>query len=125
MYNIMLQVDGLDLSEYIQQETDITETMRRVTGRAQDVGIDGTTIPDLIKVKWDPAFLLKPLKQPVVAALIEIMEREEVTVAYTSVRFNGQLRTIQAMPVSMRVKFATMHNGSRVYDATPISFEEI
>lgn len=125
MANITLIINAVDFSAYIQQETDITETMRKVIGPAQGDAVDGTTIPDLVRNKWDPGFLLRPMPQSMMATLISMMEEETVDLQYTSVKQNGSLREITAMPVSMSVKFATMHNGVRIYDATPISFEEV
>lgn len=122
---ITLTVNGYDFSPYIQQMTDIKEQMVKVVGPAQDVGIDGTTIPDLIKVKWNPSFRLKPLPQATMNTLINLMQLETVTLQYTSVRSNTT-RTITAMPVSMQVQYATTISGNtRIYADTPISFEEV
>ena len=124
--NFTLIINAVDFSAYIQQETDITETMRKVIGQAQADAVDGTTIPDQIKVKWDPAFLLRPLPQDMMATLIAIMEEETVELEYTTVKLgNAILRQITAIPVSMSVKFATMYNGTRIYEPTPISCEEV
>lgn len=122
---ITLSVNGYDFSPYIQQMTDIKEQMVKVVGPAQDVGIDGTTIPDLIKVKWNPSFRLKPLPQATMNTLINLMQLETVTLQYTSVRSNTT-RTITAMPVSMQVQYATTISGNtRIYADTPIAFEEV
>lgn len=124
--NFTLKINAVDYSAYIQQETDIVETMTKVIGPAQGEAVDGTTIPDLVKVKWNPSFLLRPLPQSMMATLISLMERETVEVQYTSVKLgNASLRTITAVPVSITVKFATMYNGTRIYEPTPISFEEV
>lgn len=124
--NFKLFIDDVDFSAYIQQETDIKETMRRLVGNAQAPAIDGTTIPDLIAIKWDPSFLLKPMPRTMMETLLEKMEQETVELQYTSVRReDGDLRVITAMPVSMTVKFATKWNDERVYAETPISFEEV
>lgn len=120
-----LKINYIDFSAYIQQETDIVETMRKVTGPAQGNALDGTTIPDLIKVKWDPSFRLKPLPQSMMAQLIPLMESETVTISYTSVKLGSVLREIEAMPVSMSIQYATTFNGERIYADTPISFEEV
>lgn len=120
-----LKINYIDFSAYIQQETDIVETMRKVTGPAQGDALDGTTIPDLIKVKWDPSFRLKPLPQSMMAQLIPLMEEETVTISYTSVKLGSVLREIEAMPVSMSIQYATTFNGERIYADTPISFEEV
>lgn len=125
MQNFTLTINGTDFSGYIQQETDIAETMTKVIGEAQADAIDGTTIPDLIKVKWNPSFLLQPMPKTRMQTLIALMEQETVSLEYTSIKQNGTLRSITAIPVSMSVKFATMHNGEHIYDATPISFEEV
>jgi len=121
---ITLKVNGVDLSDYIQQMTDISETMTKVVGPAQDVAVDGTTIPDLIKIKWNPSFRLKPLPQATMQMLINLMQLETVTLQYTSVT-SGTLRTITAMPVSMQVQYATSKWDERIYADTPISFEEV
>jgi len=121
---ISLYINGANYSDYIQQETDIEETMVKVIGPAQATAIDGTTIPDLIKVKWNPSFRLKPLPQSQMNALINLMQLETVTLVYTSVRSNTT-RTIKAMPVSMKVQYATTTRGERIYADTPISFEEV
>lgn len=121
---ITLTVNGVDFSNYIQQMTDITEQMVKVVGPAQDVAVDGTTIPDLVKVKWNPSFRLKPLPQATMNTLINLMQLETVSIRYTSVRSNTT-RTIRAMPVSMKVQYATTAGGVRIYADTPISFEEV
>lgn len=121
---IQLYIDNVDFSDYIQQETDITETLRKVTGRAQGVAVDGTTIPDLIANKWDPGFRLMPMPQAKMATLIAKMEQETVVLKYTSVKL-GTLRTITAMPTGMRVQYAMPYGSTRIYDGTPISFEEV
>lgn len=121
-----LLLNGYDFSDCIQQETDIKETMRKITGPAQGPAVDGTTIPDLVARKWDPSFLLAPLQRSRMATLINLMEQETVTVQYTSVKLDGSLRQIEAMPVSMTVQYATTDwNDERVYAPTPISFEEV
>lgn len=121
-----LLINGYDFSDCIQQETDIKESMRRITGPAQGPAVDGTMIPDLIARKWDPSFLLAPLQQSRMATLLALMEQETVTLQYTSVKLNGSLRQIEAMPVSMTVQYATQDwNDERVYAPTPISFEEV
>lgn len=125
MATFTLIINAVDFSGYIQQETDITEQMTKIIGPAQANAVDGTTIPDLVKVKWNPSFLLKPLPQPMMETLIALMEEETVELEYTSVRYGNQLREITAMPVSMSVKFATLYNNTRIYEPTAISFEEV
>ena len=121
-----LIINGQDFSNYIQQETDISETMRKIVGPAQDTAVDGTDILDLLKVKWDPSFLLKPMPQAQMAQLIAMMEMEQVTVTYTSV-VSGTVRSnIDMQPLSMTVKYAmTTPSGVRIYAETPISFQEV
>lgn len=127
MANTTLIINDVDFSDYIQQETDIEETMVKVVGPAQDTAIDGTTIPDLIKIKWNPSFRLKPMARIDMNVLINLMQLETVTLQYTSIRSSGyNLRTIEAIPVSMKVQYAkTNPNGYRIYADTPISFEEV
>ena len=124
MANFTLTINAVDFSAYIQQETDIKETMTKVIGPAQADAVDGTTIPDLVKVKWNPSFLLKPMPKTQMQTLLALMEQETVDLVYTSVR-NNSTRNITAMPVSMTVKFATRNGSAYIYDATPIAFEEV
>lgn len=119
-----LIINGQDFSEYIQQKTDIKETMRKIVGPAQDTAVDGTEILDLLKVKWDPSFLLKPLPKSRMQQLISMMEMEKVTLQYTSITANT-LRSIDAEPLSITVQYATTWNGEDIYADTPISFAEV
>ena len=122
--NFTLRINNTDFSAYIQQETDIKETMTKVIGPAQADAVDGTTIPDLVKVKWNPSFLLRPMPKSQMQNLISMMQQETVDLVYTSI-VNNTTRNITAMPVSMSVKFATRNGSDYIYDATPISFEEV
>lgn len=124
MANFTLIINAVDFSTYIQQETDIAETMTKVIGPAQAEAVDGTTIPDLVKIKWNPSFLLRPMPKTQMQTLLALMEQETVELEYTSV-VNNTMRSITAMPVSMKVKFATRNGTDYIYDATPISFEEV
>lgn len=124
MANFTLTINAVDFSDYIQQETDIAETMEKIVGPAQGTAVDGTTIPDLVKVKWHPSFLLKPMPKSQMQTLIAIMQQETVDLVYTSV-VNNTTRNITAIPTSMKVKFATRNGADYIYDATPISFEEV
>lgn len=123
---ITLKINGTDFSAYIQQETDISEKMRKIYGQAQATALDGTTIPNLVAVKYDPSFLMKPLPQNLANTLLALMEYETVTVQYTSFKVAGSgTRTITAFPVSMTVAYAmTDRNGNRIYQPTTIAFEE-
>lgn len=119
-----LIINGVDFSSYIQQKTDIREEMRRIVGPAQDTAVDGTEILDLVKIKWDPSFRLKPLLKGDMQTLLAIMQLEKVTVQYTSVVSNT-IRSIEAEPASISVQYATTWNGEDVYADTPISFREV
>ena len=126
MATFTLILNGVDFSDCIQQETDIQERMEKIYGPAQGMAVDGTTISNLVRVKWHPSFLLAPLEQSRMAALIEIMELEQISVRYTSVKLNGSLREIEALPTAMAVQYATTGwSGNRVYAPTPIAFEEV
>ena len=121
-----LIIDNVDMSDYIQQETDITETLRKVIGRGQQLAVDGTTIPDLIANKIDPGFRLMPMPRDKYAALVTVMEKETVTLQYTSIKYaDGTLRIIKAMPMALTFKYGTQWGGQRVYDGAAIKFEEV
>lgn len=124
MANFTLTINAVDFSGYIQQETDIAETMEKIVGPAQGTAVDGTTIPDLVKVKWHPSFLLQPMPKSKMQTLLAVMQQETVDLVYTSV-VNNTTRNITAIPTSMKVKFATRNGTDYIYDATPISFEEV
>ena len=123
---ITVIIDDLDISEYIQQTTDITEQMRKIYGRAQDTALDGTTIPNLVAIKYDPSFSTKPMPQSIAEILASYMEKETVTLQYTSFKYaGGQVRTITALPQSITLNYATDdYNGERVYNNMALAFEE-
>lgn len=124
MADITLIINNTDYSAYIQQTHDINESMRKIYGRAQGPAVDGTMIADLIAIKWDPSFMLKPLPQSMAEELISLMELETVSLQYSSVKNGAQLRKITALPQSISISYATTERGERIYDATTIAFEE-
>lgn len=123
---ITVIINGLDISEYIQQTKDITETMRKIYGKAQDVTTDGTIIPNLVAVKYDPSFSTKPMPESVARLLASYMEMEAVQLKYTSFLSSpGQVRTIIALPQSVTLNYATDdYSGARIYNNMALSFEE-
>ena len=123
---ITVIIDDLDISEYIQQTTDITEQMRKIYGRAQDTALDGTTIPNLVAIKYDPSFSTRPMPQSIAEILASYMEKETVTLQYTSFKYaGGQVRTITALPQSITINYATDdYNGERIYNNMALAFEE-
>lgn len=123
---ITVIIDDLDISEYIQQTVDITEKMRKVYGKAQDTALDGTTIPNLVAIKYDPSFSTKPIPQSIAETLASYMEKETVTLQYTSFKYaGGQVRTITALPQSITINYATDdYNGERIYNNMALAFEE-
>lgn len=123
---ITVIIDDLDISKYVQQTQDIEEQLRKVYGSAQAPALDGTIIPNLVAVKWDPSFLTVPMPQNVANTLIAYMEKETVTLQYTSFKYaGGQVRTITALPQTITVSYATDdYNGTRIYKATRIAFQE-
>ena len=60
---ITLRINGVDFSSYIEKTQDISESMRKVYGKANATGLDGTQIPNLVAVKWDPSFRTRPMPQ--------------------------------------------------------------
>lgn len=123
---ITVIIDDLDISAYIQQTVDITEKMRKVYGKAQDTALDGTTIPNLVAIKYDPSFSTKPIPQSIAETLASYMEKETVTLQYTSFKYaGGQVRTITALPQSITLNYATDdYNGERIYNNMALAFEE-
>lgn len=123
---ITVIIDDLDISEYIQQTTDITEQMRKIYGRAQDTALDGTAIPNLVAIKYDPSFSTAPIPQSIAELLASYMEKETVTLQYTSFKYaGGQVRTITALPQSITINYATDdYNGERIYNNMALAFEE-
>ena len=124
---IKLTINSVDFSSYIQKTQDIEETMRKIYGKAQATGLDGTAIPNLIAVKWDVSFTTVPMPQDMAEQLIQYMEMETVTVRYTSFKVaGGGVRAIKAMPVTMTVSYATdNYSGTRIYQGFRLAFEEV
>lgn len=122
---ITVIINGLDISQYVQQTQDISEKMRKIYGTAHDTASDGTIIPNLIATKWDPSFKTLPLPQSIAQSLLAYMELETVTLQYTSFKVaNGLTRSIAALPSEVSVSYAMDNNGTRIYQGTIIGFQE-
>ena len=123
---ITVIINGLDISQYIQQTVDIEEQMRKIYGDAHDETIDGSMIPNLVAVKWDPSFVTVPMPQSIANQLLTFMEQETVNLEYTSFKVaNGQMRTITALPQTVNVSYAMdTATGTRIYQAARLVFQE-
>lgn len=119
-----LHINGVDYTSMIQQTVDITENVRKVYGPNGDITIDGVEHPDLLAVKIDPSFRLKPLSRADYNTMANLMSQATVTLEYTSFKSFG-LRTITAMPDEMTATYATDAWNGRIYTGNVISFREV
>lgn len=116
-------INGVDYSAYIQQKTDVTETPRRISGANAGTALDGTYIEDYVTTKYDPSFRAKPMPASMIASLLAACENEYVTIRYTSGRADGT-RTIVAVPTASTIQFLTAYADSRIYGGLTLSFTE-
>lgn len=116
-------INGVDVSAYIQQKTDIYEAPRRITGPNAGTAIDGTYIEDYVTTKYDPSFRAKPMPAEMIAQLLEACERDYVVIKYESGRMNG-LRTIQAVPSASTIQYLTEYDITKIYGGLALSFVE-
>ena len=120
-----LYVGNLNLTPYIQQQTDVVEKVRKIYGNNGGMSISGEEFEDLIAVKIDPTFRLKPLPRDAYNAIMQVMKAATVTVRYTSVT-SSALRSIQAAPLEMSAHYVMdSYTGARIYDGEIISFKEL
>ena len=120
-----LYVGNLNLTRYIQQQTDVVENVRKIYGNNGGMSISGGEFEDLIAVKIDPTFRLKPLPRDAYNAIMTTMKAATVTVRYTSVT-SSALRSIQAAPLEMSAHYVMdNYSGQRIYDGEIISFKEL
>lgn len=120
-----LYVGNLNLTPYIQQQTDVVENVRKIYGNNGGMSISGEEFEDLIAVKIDPTFRLKPLPRDAYNAIMQVMKAATVTVRYTSVT-SSALRSIQAAPLEMSAHYVMdSYTGARIYDGEIISFKEL
>lgn len=120
-----LYVGNLNLTPYIQQQTDVIENVRKIYGNNGGMSISGEEFEDLIAVKIDPTFRLKPLPRDAYNAIMQVMKAATVTVRYTSVT-SSALRSIQAAPLEMSAHYVMdSYTGARIYDGEIISFKEL
>lgn len=122
---IELYVGTLNLTQYIQQKTDVIEQVRKVYGNNGGMSITGEEFEDLIAVKIDPTFRLKPMPRDTYMQIMTAMKSSSVTVRYTSV-ISSALRSIKAAPLEMRAHYVMDdYAGARIYDGETISFKEL
>lgn len=120
-----LYVGNLNLTQYIQQQTDVIEQVRKVYGNNGGMSISGEEFEDLITVKIDPSFRLKPLPRDAYNQVMAVMKQSTVTVRYTSV-ISSALRSIQAAPLEMTAHYVMdSYSGARIYDGEIISFRQV
>lgn len=120
-----LLINGVDYTHVIQQTVDITENIRKVYGPNSDITIDGVEHPDLLAVKIDPSFRLKPLDRATYSTIAALMSQPTVSLEYTSF-VSAQTRSITAIPQEMTATYATDSSwNGRIYTGNVISFKEV
>ena len=118
----MLKIDGVDFTEYVMKYGAI-ETPRRIVGPNAGTAMDGTYIEDLITIKYDLAFVVKPLRPDMLAQLIAACSPPYVNIEYQSGVFNG-LRTGVYCPSPSSVEFLTVYAQQGVYGNLTLNFTE-
>lgn len=122
---IELYADNYNLTPLIQQTVDVVEAMRKEYGNNGGMSTTGLEFEDLIVVKYDPSFRLKPLPQTEYNIVMGIMAKSSVTLRYTSVLTGGALRGITAAPLELRAHYILDSYGRRIYDGEVISFRQL
>lgn len=122
---IELYADNYNLTSLIQQTVDVVENMRKEYGNNGGMSTTGVQFEDLIVVKYDPSFRLKPLPRDEYNVVMQIMAKSSVTLRYTSVLTSGSLRGITAAPLELRAHYILDSYGRRIYDGEIISFKQL
>lgn len=118
----MLKIDGVDFTEYVNR-FGVVETPRRVTGPNTGTAMDGSYIEDLITIKHDVSFVVKPLRPEKMKILLNAISKEYVIVEYLSISKNEEV-TITAVPSSSSIELLTFYAQKAVYGNLTISFME-
>lgn len=118
----MFKIDGVDFSDYINK-SGIIETPRRVTGPNGGTTLDGTHIEDLLTIKYDVEFIIKPLRPEQMKVLISALSKQYVALTYTSGARNADV-TIAAVPSPSSIELLTYYAGRSVYGNATVEFME-
>lgn len=118
-----LVLNGIDFSSYVQWQVDRLEKVRKVYGPNNLTDIDGNEYPDLIAVKIDPGFLLKPLPKFMLQTLFQVMSLPSCSIIYTSFEGN-ETRKTTVLPQDFQLNYAVNAWNGDVYQGTAITFKE-
>lgn len=118
-----LIINGIDFSSYVQWQVDRLEQVRKVNGPNTLTDIDGNEYPDLVAVKIDPGFLLRPLPKSMLQVLHQVMALKTCSIVYTSFVGNDT-RATTVIPQDFLLKFACQAWNGEIYEGTAITFKE-
>lgn len=122
---MVLIYNGINLSQYITKYG-VTETPRIIEGANAGTSINGTSIDDVVAVKFDPTFTCRVLNTSKVSILWSIINTFSLgayyTLTYTSA--NGTERVIQARLSSTGATKVMDTQERTLYDGIVLSFKE-
>lgn len=121
---IQLLINGTDYTSCIDQVVDVAESPRYVSGPNAGTAMNGDTIPDLVAIKWDCTFKVRPLSRDKMAAFTAACSSWPVEVKYTTHHSAG-LRTIKALPAVPTITYCCDYGGGRIYQGGTVTFSEV
>lgn len=117
---------GVDLSAFTTKYG-FTETPREVEGPNSGTSISGLGISDIVAMKFDPTFVLRPLNTMQVQMIWNLLRAVPVN-TYRTLRYTnpeGTLREISAKLTNVGAASKVLENRSRtLYDGVVITFME-
>ena len=123
---MILTYAGIDLSGFVTKYG-FSESVREIEGKNGGLSISGLDIPDVVAVKFDPSFVLRPMipsQLTVIWGLVRAMPSNTYrTLVYTNPE--GSSRTIQAKLVAAAPAEKVLETSSRtLFDGVRITFKE-
>ena len=123
---MILEYGGVDLSAFVTKYG-FSEEVREIEGPNSGVSISGKEIRDILAVKIDPTFVLRPMVAAQITIIYDLVRALPTqtynTLTYTSPE--GLSRTIEARLETAGVLEKALENSSRtVFDGLFLTFRE-
>ena len=122
---MILEYASVDLSAFTTKYG-VSEASRYIEGPNGGVSISGKDIPDIVAVKFDPSFVLRPLVSSQINTIWGLI-RALPTNTYRTLKYTspeGSTRTIQAKLEAVEAVKCLENSSRTLYDGVVLTFRE-
>lgn len=122
---MILEYAGVDLSAFTTKYG-VSEASRIIEGPTAGVSISGKDIPDVVAVKFDPTFVLRPLI-PSQITTVWTLVRAMPTYTYRTLKYTspeGITRTITAKLEAVEAVKCLENTSRTMYNGIVLTFRE-